>query len=63
VVSDDGQGFDPRQPPPRMRGESDSFGLRATRERVQQLGGVLTIDSAPGTGTTLVVELSRKDAA
>ncbi|WP_020014971.1 sensor histidine kinase [Promicromonospora sukumoe] len=63
VVSDDGQGFDPRQTPPRTRGESDSFGLRATRERVQQLGGILTIDSAPGAGTTLVVELSRKDAA
>ncbi|MFI2486070.1 sensor histidine kinase [Promicromonospora kroppenstedtii] len=61
VVSDDGQGFDPREPPPRIRAESDSFGLRATRERVQQLGGVLTIDSAPGAGTTLVVELSRKD--
>lgn len=62
VVADDGQGFDPLRPPPRTRGESDSFGLRATRERVDQLGGVLSIASAPGTGTTLVVELSRDGA-
>lgn len=55
AVADDGIGFDPL----RVSAEatSDSFGLRATSERVQQLGGTLTVDSVPGRGTTLVVDL------
>jgi len=55
TVADDGIGFDPL----RVSAEatSDSFGLRATSERVQQLGGALAVDSQPGRGTTLVVEL------
>ena len=54
-VIDDGAGFDPE------RGPADTpeggFGLRSMRERIEQLGGSLTIESAPGEGTTLVVEL------
>jgi signal transduction histidine kinase len=55
IAEDDGIGFDPL----RVSAEatSDSFGLRATSERVQQLGGTLTVDSVPGRGTTLVVDL------
>lgn len=56
-VSDDGEGFDPRQAA-ESRGRSDSFGLVATRERVEQLGGNLAIDSLPGEGTRLTVELT-----
>jgi len=31
-----------------------SFGLRAMRERVQELGGSLTVESTPGAGTSVV---------
>ncbi|WP_433928807.1 sensor histidine kinase [Curtobacterium flaccumfaciens] len=51
-VQDDGTGFDPDRVGPRS-GTSDAFGLRAMGERVDQLGGRLTIDSAPGDGTTI----------
>ncbi|MET0977117.1 MAG: sensor histidine kinase [Leifsonia sp.] len=57
TVADDGDGFDPLAVAA-VPGRSDSFGLQATRERVQQLGGTLTVDSAPGRGTTLSVSLS-----
>jgi len=57
TVVDDGHGFDPLPPPEDGPGRSDSFGLQATRERVQQLGGALAVDSAPGRGTTLAVTL------
>ncbi|MCM3555604.1 sensor histidine kinase [Janibacter melonis] len=56
TIADDGVGFDPAA----VReggGASDSFGLRAIAERVEQLGGDLVVDSAPGDGTTLTVTL------
>ena len=62
TIADDGDGFDPRTLPASAGGRSDSFGLQATRERVQQLGGALTIDSVPGRGTTLTVTLSLQEA-
>lgn len=58
TIADDGVGFDPSSASDPARGHSDSFGLQAARERVDQLGGVLTVDSAPQTGTTLTVELA-----
>ncbi|MFB2555756.1 sensor histidine kinase [Herbiconiux liangxiaofengii] len=57
TVADDGRGFDPREASG-PRSTSDSFGLRATRERVDQLGGTLTVESSPGHGTSLVVDLA-----
>lgn len=48
-VSDDGAGFDP--------GESAGFGLSGMRERIAQVGGRLDIDSAPGAGTRLTVDV------
>ena len=54
-VIDDGVGFDPgcrRNDTP-----ESGFGLQTMRERIGQLGGVLTIQSAPGEGTTLAAEL------
>jgi len=57
TVADDGAGFDPQQPLHGAGEKSDSFGLQATSERVQQLGGTLTIDAEPGRGTTLAVDL------
>ena len=63
-VADDGRGFDTGAPSPsRPSGETDSFGLRATQERVDQLGGVLTVTSAPGKGTVLMVDLTSVEAA
>lgn len=54
-IQDDGIGFDPQglaaQP------EGNGFGLAAMRQRVEQLGGELSIESAPREGTILVVEL------
>lgn len=53
-VRDDGSGFDPDLFPvrPRMRG---GLGLLGMRERVEGLGGALTLESEPGEGTTIVV--------
>ncbi|MCS7068004.1 MAG: sensor histidine kinase [Meiothermus sp.] len=48
-VQDDGVGL---QPP-----TSGSFGLRSMRERVEALGGQMTVESEPGQGTTLAFSL------
>ncbi|NEK79481.1 MAG: sensor histidine kinase, partial [Xanthomonas perforans] len=55
-VADDGYGFDPRGAAVGASG-TDSFGLRAMRERVDQLGGRLDLVSAPGAGTIITVTL------
>lgn len=57
TVADDGSGFDPLLNSKEATEKSDSFGLQAASERVQQLGGTLTVDSLPGHGTTLTVDL------
>ncbi|CAH0173968.1 Signal transduction histidine-protein kinase/phosphatase DegS [Microbacterium oxydans] len=57
TVTDDGTGFDPLATSKDAAEKSDSFGLQATAERVQQLGGTLTVDSTPGRGTSLTVDL------
>lgn len=55
-VRDNGRGFVPGE-----RGESSGGrGLVGMRERVELLGGALRIDSAPGVGTTVRVELPRR---
>ncbi len=51
-IQDDGRGFDPAQP-----ARPGAFGLRGMIERAQLLGGTLTIDSAPGQGTTIRARL------
>ena len=50
TVRDDGQGFDPTA-------DNGGFGLAGMRERVELLGGELTIESAPGSGTRIAVWL------
>lgn len=47
-IADDGRGIDPQQLPARQR-----FGLLGIRERVEGLGGRLTLDSRPGQGLRL----------
>jgi signal transduction histidine kinase len=56
-IHDDGVGFDPAKPHSGTSDHSGGFGLNGMRERVEQLGGTLLVESAPGEGTTLVVEL------
>lgn len=64
TITDDGRGFDPEQlAASRSTATTDSFGLQATQERVDQLGGTLTIDTAPGRGTTVTVDLAIETAA
>jgi PAS domain S-box-containing protein len=50
-VSDDGKGFDPANAP---RGR---WGMTTMRERAEAAGGRLTVDSAPGSGTTVRARL------
>ena len=54
VISDDGVGFNAAA---RARGEFPQFGLSTMRERAESIGGSLTIDSTPGSGTTVRFEL------
>jgi signal transduction histidine kinase len=56
---DDGAGFDPAYELGRVRNRDSGggFGLKGMRERVEVVGGALSIESAPGEGSTLVVEL------
>lgn len=63
TVADDGVGFDTEAAAAAGAATSDSFGLQAARERVQQLGGTLVVDTAPGTGTTLTVLLAAVGAS
>lgn len=56
VVEDDGVGFEPERAQ-----HGDHFGLLGLRERAEALGGTLTVESAPGAGTTVVVEVAGAD--
>jgi signal transduction histidine kinase len=52
-VRDDGVGFDTDAPPTSLGGR----GIGNMRERAMRLGGTLTVESVPGRGTTVRVEL------
>jgi signal transduction histidine kinase len=55
-VCDDGVGLDPRARP-REPNRQGGLGLVTMRGRVEALRGSLSVESAPGQGCTLVVEL------
>lgn len=57
VVKDNGGGFDPHATRP------GGMGLGGMAERVGRLGGSLEIDSAPGSGTRLIVRLGQQALA
>jgi signal transduction histidine kinase len=58
-VEDDGCGFDVTvTPPQRLHG---GLGTQTMCERAIALGGRTTVDSAPGQGTRVVIELPRND--
>jgi len=55
TVEDRGRGFDPQRGTPRSI--TGGHGLGNIRERIQDLGGVVTIESTPGTGTRLAAAI------
>ena len=50
TVRDDGRGFE-------ADGTAHGYGLEGLRARVEGVGGVMAVDSAPGTGTTVRVRV------
>ncbi|MGD7003510.1 sensor histidine kinase [Corynebacterium halotolerans] len=60
-VVDDGCGFDPADVANRPAGLGH-VGLAAMRQRAEELGGVLEVESAPGAGTAISVALPRSTA-
>jgi two-component system, NarL family, nitrate/nitrite sensor histidine kinase NarX len=52
-VQDDGRGFDASTP----IGDESHVGLRIMQERAQRIGAQVTVDSRPGKGCTVVLEL------
>ena len=56
-VEDDGAGFDPARRPP------SGQGLRNMGERARRLGGSFSIESAPGRGTRIGVEVPLEETA
>jgi signal transduction histidine kinase len=55
TVSDDGRGFDP------ATAGAGGHGLRIMQERALLCGSVLQVDSAPGSGTRVVVRVPLPD--
>ncbi|MFJ3958164.1 sensor histidine kinase [Arthrobacter sp. NPDC090010] len=58
-VFDDGVGFRPADT--QAPGPDGGYGLRAMRQRVEQLGGTFAVESAPGEGTVIGVEIPAGD--
>lgn len=58
-IQDNGQGFEPQQAAAAEAAQTPGghFGLRFMRERAEQMGGTLRLDSAPGQGTCVTVDL------
>ncbi|MFD7282546.1 GAF domain-containing sensor histidine kinase [Streptomyces sp. NPDC059862] len=52
-VTDDGSGFEPRT----VRRAGRHLGLVSMRDRASGVGGTLTVESAPGKGTTIEMEV------
>lgn len=53
IIEDDGVGFDPE-----TSISDEHLGLFGIRERIEMIDGKLIIESAPGKGTTLIVEVN-----
>lgn len=56
-VQDDGTGLRPRETPGDRRG----FGMTSMRERMELVGGELTVESTPGEGTTVAASVPLPD--
>jgi signal transduction histidine kinase len=53
IIEDDGRGFEPA----RIDNSGDSLGLFGMKERAELLGGRFDVESRPGAGTCLRVEI------
>ena len=51
-VTDNGSGFDPESAPGILQGH---FGIQGMRERIEELGGEFTLESAPGRGAKATI--------
>jgi len=52
IIEDNGVGFDPA-----TLGMADGMGLASIKKKAAQLGGSFTIDSTPGKGTTILIDI------
>jgi signal transduction histidine kinase len=53
-IADNGLGFDPES------SGQGGIGLKSMRERAEQLGGQFTITTTPGSGTKVILEMTRE---
>lgn len=56
IIADDGVGFDPQVRP---RAGRPTWGLLTMRERAEAVDGQLSIDTAPGQGTRVIITIQR----
>lgn len=56
IISDDGCGFDPQQP--RLGRPGGGHGLKNIRQRIEDVEGSLSLQSAPGKGTIVTLEVN-----
>jgi signal transduction histidine kinase len=61
MVEDDGAGFDVAQVMASLQ-ERERLGLYGMEERASLVGGQLTVESAPDTGTTITVQIPLEEA-
>lgn len=61
IIEDDGKGIDPKSAAEASAAEADvggpRLGLSGIRERLALIGGQLTLESSPGAGTTLFIQI------
>ena len=62
IVSDDGVGFQVSNGSIRYSKDS-GFGLFSIRERLNQFGGIMDINSTPGHGTRIILSAPLKEPA
>jgi len=60
TIKDNGRGFEPQAA---MKKGDGHLGLRFMHERAKQIGGSLRVESTPGKGTCVIVELPMEGAA
>lgn len=60
-IYDDGVGFDVTKTLSHGRLDGTGFGIRSVRERVVALRGSFTLESTPGEGTVVAIQLSLKE--
>lgn len=58
TIADDGRGFDLALAAGPSQGH---FGLTGMRERIERLGGVISVESSPGQGTTVQARVQKRD--